>query len=191
MQGRSGWGVVWGLVAATAVALGFGVSILAGYLLGHYTGKKTETVTVGAAKTGGAAAAEGQQAPAPKVALWSDAGQVAADDWMTNGGGYHNDRFSNLDEINTSNVSQLKGEWMTHLNGSGTANKYSQEGTPIEEKGTLYIPTGADDVFAVDVATGKIKWEYKANMPAELADTICCGWDNRGVAVGPNMVYSG
>src|SRR3712207_8806662 len=58
--------------------------------------------------------------------------------------------------------------FLTHLNGSGTADKYSQEGTPIEENGILYVPTGADDVFAVDAVTGDIKWEYKANMPESL-----------------------
>jgi quinohemoprotein ethanol dehydrogenase len=119
-----------------------------------------------------------------------DVGQQASSSWLTNGGGYSNDRFSSLDEINTSNVSGLKGEWMTHLNGSGTANKYSQEGQPLEYKGILYATTGADDVFAVDVKTGKIIWQYTANMPDELASTICCGWDNRGIALGEGLVYS-
>jgi quinohemoprotein ethanol dehydrogenase len=125
-------------------------------------------------------------APAFKA---DDVGQQASDSWLTNGGGYSNDRFSDLDEINTSNVSQLKGAWMTHLNGSGTANKYSQEGQPLEYKGILYVSTGADDVFAVDVKTGRIIWSYTANMPDELASTICCGWDNRGVALGDGLVY--
>jgi quinohemoprotein ethanol dehydrogenase len=128
----------------------------------------------------------------PKAGALSadDVGQQASSSWLTNGGGYSNDRFSSLDQINTSNVSDLKGEWMTHLNGSGTANKYSQEGQPIEYKGILYVTTGADDVFAVDVKTGKTIWTYTANMPDELASTICCGWDNRGVALGDGLVFS-
>jgi alcohol dehydrogenase (cytochrome c) len=126
-------------------------------------------------------------APAFKA---SDVGQQASSSWLTNGGGYSNDRFSDLDQINTSNVGGLKGEWMTHLNDSGTANKYSQEGQPIEYKGILYVTTGADDVFAVDVKTGKTIWSYTANMPDELASTICCGWDNRGVALGSGLIFS-
>jgi len=177
-------------VAATAVALGFGVSVLAGYLLGHYTGKKTVTVTVGVAR-GDGATAERSQAQQEQVSLPTDPGQAAAGDWMTNGGGYANMRYSSLDAINKDNVAQLKGQFLTHLNESGTANKYSQEGQPVEENGVLYVTTGEDDVFAVDAATGNIKWTYEANLPDTLADTICCGWDNRGVAVGPDMVYTG
>jgi alcohol dehydrogenase (cytochrome c) len=115
----------------------------------------------------------------------------ASDNWITNGGGTTNDRFSTLDEINTSNVANLRGDWMTHLNGSGVANKYSAEGQPVVYNGTMYIPTGADDVFAVDTSSGRIKWEYRANMPDSLASVICCGWDNRGVAIGDGKVYSG
>lgn len=117
-------------------------------------------------------------------------GKQAGGDWLTNGGGTYNTRFSSLDQINTSNVKNLKGEWMTHL-GSGTANKYSAEGQPIEYQGVLYIPTGADDVFAVDVKTGKIIWKYTARLKDELASVICCGWDNRGVAIGEGLVFSG
>src|SRR4051812_10693791 len=35
--------------------------------------------------------------------------------WLTNGGTLANQRFSPLDEIDTSNVGDLKGEWLTHL----------------------------------------------------------------------------
>src|SRR4051812_47282439 len=167
MQGRSGWGVVWGLVAATAVVVGFGIAVLAGYLLGHFTGDKTETVTVGGSqRTGdGAAARDGEQA-AVRVARFTDPGMTAGDNWLVNGGGYSNMRFSQLDQINKDNVGQLKGKFLTHLKGSGTANKYSQEGTPIEENGILYVPTGEDDIFAVDAVTGDIKWQWEANLPA-------------------------
>ncbi|MDO8210586.1 PQQ-binding-like beta-propeller repeat protein [Conexibacter sp. CPCC 206217] len=113
------------------------------------------------------------------------------DNWITNGGGTTNDRYSPLDEITTANVARLRGDWLTHLNGSGTANKYSAEGQPLEYNGTIYIPTGADDVFAVDAASGRIKWSYRANMPDSLASVICCGWDNRGVALGDGMIFSG
>ena len=54
----------------------------------------------------------------------------------------------------------------------------------------IYIPTGASDVFAVSAATGKILWEHKANLPASLAAQVCCGWDNRGVAIGDGRVYA-
>ena len=53
----------------------------------------------------------------------------------------------------------------------------------------LYYPTGADDIFAVSAASGKILWEHKGELPETVAD-VCCGWDNRGVTIGEGKVYS-
>ena len=56
-------------------------------------------------------------------------------------------------------------------------------------KGVGYYPTGADDIFAVSIASGKILWVHKGELPETVAD-VCCGWDNRGVAIGDGLVYS-
>ena len=114
----------------------------------------------------------------------------AGSDWSTNGGTMSNPRSSTLDDIDTSNVSQLKGVWRTHLNGSGVAAKYSGESQPIVQDGVIYITTGNDDVFAVSVDSGKILWEHKSNISQEIS-TICCGWLNRGVAIGDGRLYLG
>jgi quinohemoprotein ethanol dehydrogenase len=110
-------------------------------------------------------------------------------DWLTYGGALNNQRFSTLDQVNTSNVSQLKGVWMTRL-GSGRGSKYRFEADPLVVNGTMYIPTGNDDIFALDAKTGKKIWEWDSDIP-QVNDLICCGWDNRGVAVGDGRVYSG
>ena len=49
---------------------------------------------------------------------------------------------------------------------------------------------GNDDVFAVSVDSGKILWQYKANLDQKIS-TVCCGWLNRGVALGDGRVYLG
>ena len=41
--------------------------------------------------------------------------EPAGANWITNGGGVTNDRYSTLDEINTENVSQLKGDYLTKI----------------------------------------------------------------------------
>ena len=46
-------------------------------------------------------------------------------DWVTNGGNLTNQRYSTLKQIDTNNVKQLKGAWMTRLKGSGMGGKYS------------------------------------------------------------------
>jgi alcohol dehydrogenase (cytochrome c) len=111
-------------------------------------------------------------------------------DWSTNGGSLANQRFSSLDEISTKNVGRLKGVWMTDLDGSGTAAKYSAEAQPLVQDGTMYVVTGADDVFAVDVKTGKVRWKYEAKLPSKIT-SVCCGWTSRGVALGEGRVYVG
>ena len=112
-------------------------------------------------------------------------------DWATNGGSITNQRYSPLDKINTSNVAQLKGVWRTHMNGSGVAAKYSTgESQPVFYNGMLYVTTGNDDAFAIDVDSGDIKWEYKSGIDQEIS-TVCCGWLNRGVAIGDGRAYLG
>ena len=68
---------------------------------------------------------------------------VPGANWITNGGNTTNDRYSSLNQINTTNVSQLKEAWHVHLDGSGKAAKYSAEGTPVVYNGVMYLPTGA------------------------------------------------
>jgi alcohol dehydrogenase (cytochrome c) len=109
--------------------------------------------------------------------------------WITNGGSISNQRYSPLKQIDTGNVPGLKGLWHVHLR-SGNAGKYSGEAQPIVYKNVIYVITGADDVFAIDAHTGATKWTYLANLNQKIA-TICCGWTNRGVALGDGRVYFG
>src|SRR5215813_3037663 len=58
-----------------------------------------------------------------------------AKDWVTSGGNLTNQRYSTLKQINTENVKQLKGAWMTRLKGSGLGGKYSAEATLLVKDG--------------------------------------------------------
>src|SRR5215471_11922575 len=115
--------------------------------------------------------------------------QSGSNEWITNNGAMNNQRYSALNQINTSNVSQLKGVWMGRL-GSGLGAKYRFEADPLVVDGVMYIPTGNDDIFALDAKTGRKLWEWQSDIPQNM-DLICCGWDNRGVAVGDGRVYTG
>jgi len=111
-------------------------------------------------------------------------------DWPTHGGDLFNRRYSPLTEITRDNVDELRGIWRTHLRGSGLDPKFSAEATPVVVNGVIYISTGADDVFAISVETGEILWEYRANLDPGIT-TVCCGWANRGVAIGDGKVFIG
>ena len=112
------------------------------------------------------------------------------DGWPTNGGNLYNQRYSPLSQIDASNVAQLKGVWRARLGGSGAAPQYSGEAQPIVHNGVAYVSTGANDVFALSIDTGEILWQYAANLPADLP-SVCCGWNNRGVALSEDKVFMG
>ena len=111
-------------------------------------------------------------------------------DWVTNGGNLTNQRYSTLKQIDTNNVKQLKGAWMTRLKGSGFGGKYSAEATPLVRDGIMYMVTGNDDVFALNAKTGEILWERWSGIDQKIS-TVCCGWDNRGLAMGERMLFLG
>jgi len=110
--------------------------------------------------------------------------------WPTNGGNLYNQRYSPLTAIDRANVAQLKGVWRTRLRGSGAAPQYSGEGQPIVYDGVAYVSTGANDVFALSIATGEILWQYDAHLDATLS-SVCCGWNNKGVAISDDKVFLG
>lgn len=110
--------------------------------------------------------------------------------WPTNGGNLSNQRYSPLTEINRDNVARLKGVWRTRLRGSGIGPQYSGEAQPIVYDGVIYVATGADDVFAVSVETGRILWEYEAKLDPKI-DSVCCGWTSRGVGLGDGKIFLG
>jgi quinohemoprotein ethanol dehydrogenase len=109
-------------------------------------------------------------------------------DWPYNGADLYNTRFANIDQVNPSNVAQLKPAWTFHT-GISDPNM-SMEMTPLVIKGVMYVTTGDDDVFALNPTTGKQIWHYApTDMPKISTLPVCCNNDNRGVAYGMGMVF--
>jgi len=114
--------------------------------------------------------------------------ELPGTDWATHGGDLYNRRYSPLEEITTETIKDLKPTWITSL-GSGLDFKYSGEGTPLVVDGVMFITTGENDVLALDAVTGEQIWEWRPEVTDKL-DTVCCGWNNRGVAVGEGKVFA-
>ncbi|HEY2056551.1 MAG TPA: PQQ-binding-like beta-propeller repeat protein [Solirubrobacterales bacterium] len=173
----------WSLLVGLTLALAAAIAISA---CGGSGGTTTTPTTPASAEP---AASEEGIAPAPAFTA-GELYETAGDNWISNGGGTTNDRFSSLDEINTENVAELKGDWMTKIGQNATSAKFSAEGQALEYEGTIYISDGADDVFALDASSGEILWTYEPHLPPDpLGEVICCGWDSRGVAIGDGMVF--
>ena len=110
-------------------------------------------------------------------------------DWRYHGNTQSNQRFQNVDQINPGNVAQLKPAWIFHTGVLGDPNM-SMEMTPIVSDGKMFVPTGDDDVFALDPVTGRQLWAYHPkDMPPIANLPICCNNDNRGVALGDGKVF--
>jgi alcohol dehydrogenase (cytochrome c) len=185
----------WAAVAVSAIGMGVAIAFVAGFFLGHFTGHHTTTTVVAGAPAAEEATLEETETAANGIKLApeftsDELNAEAGDNWITNGGSLTNDRYSSLDEINTENVKELKGDWMTKIGQNATAAKFSAEGTALEYEGTIYISDGADDVYAIEAATGHRLWTYEPHLPPDpLGEVVCCGWDNRGVAIGDGMVF--
>jgi outer membrane protein assembly factor BamB len=109
-----------------------------------------------------------------------------AGNWIEAGGGNSLDRYTTLSEINSSNVKNLKPNWMIQLDGSGSG----EESPSGEYNGVLYYETGVGDVFAVSVKSGKILWVHLGELIASSYG-VCCGQDTRGVALWNGLIYVG
>ena len=131
--------------------------------------------------------AHGQSAPAFSSETLT---ALPTGSWPTNGGNIYNQRYSPLDQVNQSNVSQLKGVWRTRLDGSGVGPQYSGEAQPLIYEGVVYVVTGADDVFAISIDSGEILWRYAAELDQDIS-TVCCGWTSRGLGLGDGKIYVG
>jgi quinohemoprotein ethanol dehydrogenase len=139
--------------------------------------------------TGAQPASDRPIAPSPAF----NASQLVAAptaNWITNGGSLNNQRYSAITSLNRQNVAGLKAVWRASLGGSGVGPRYAGQAQPIVYDGVVYVVTGADDVFAIDVDSGKILWSYKAEVDHNKARP-CCSWTSRGVAIGDGKIFLG
>jgi alcohol dehydrogenase (cytochrome c) len=117
--------------------------------------------------------------------------------WLLHHGNYEGHRFSQLKEINTDTVKNLKAVFSVGLGGYESGGRYKHgnlEGTPIVEDGMMYVTDGWGSVYAIDVSSGKkgmIKWKFDPGVDRPWAgDVACCGVNNRGVALWKDKVIS-
>jgi glucose dehydrogenase len=90
-------------------------------------------------------------------------------DWLLFSRTYDNHRFSPLDQVNRSNVNNLKMEWSRGM-FPGT-----QEIIPLVYKGVMYVihPAYEDDVIivqALDATNGKLVWEYRRKIADDISE---------------------
>src|SRR3989449_2010278 len=81
-------------------------------------------------------------------------------DWRVTGGDPGNSRFSSLDQINTTNVAQLKVAWIFHTGDLAQGATGEIQPTPIVIDGVLYTTTPALAVIALRAENGTLIWRF-------------------------------
>ncbi|WP_369679166.1 hypothetical protein [Siphonobacter sp. BAB-5385] len=81
-----------------------------------------------------------------------------SEDWPTYGGNYAGNRYSKLDQINRSNVSQLKVAWS--YKAVQGENPFEIQCQPLMIHGILYGTTPLLKLFALKADTGEELWKF-------------------------------
>jgi len=103
--------------------------------------------------------------------------------WPTYHGNESGNRFSPLNQIDTSNVSRLAPRWMFPVPGAPRA----LEVTPVVVDGVMYV-TSVNEAYALDARSGREIWHYSRPRSQGLAGDAASGI-NRGVAVLGDRVF--
>ena len=106
--------------------------------------------------------------------------------WSTYGGGYDEQRFSPLKQIDTGNVGTLGLQWFADYD-----TNLDVHGTPLYVDGVLYASMPWNLLYAFDARTGKQLWKYNAQVPGEWLRNVCCGNVSRGIAAYNGKIYMG
>ena len=104
--------------------------------------------------------------------------------WPTYWGDYQGHHFSELDQINTSNVKNLQARWAAQLPGESVL-----ESTPIVVDGIMYVSGPPGDVYAFDARTGLQLWYFHRRQ--DIKNPYQNNPFNRGVAVMDGRVFFG
>ena len=104
--------------------------------------------------------------------------------WLTYNGSYMSQRYSRLTQIDRANVDELELRWLLQNQTFG-----AWQSNPIVADGVMYLTERPNSIMAVDPVTGRVFWKY-VHIPADNA-LVCCGANNRGVAVLGDRVFMG
>ena len=113
-------------------------------------------------------------------------------------GGPGGQQFTHLTEINAQNLQQLSLAWTYRtgdLNEGFVYKGHSFQANPVIWQGTLYLSTSANQVVAVDAASGAERWRFDAGIPRDIAYSESASrgvsiWHGESVAC-PHRIFLG
>jgi quinoprotein glucose dehydrogenase len=105
-----------------------------------------------------AVSSHAQTAKTPSA--FSETGQPDHKGWKVYGGTNDNIKYSALDQITPANISTLQVAWRYSSGQASDTNRTDMKTNPIVIDGILYGLNPQLRLFALDAATGKVKWVY-------------------------------
>ena len=104
------------------------------------------------------------------------------ENWLMYNGTLDSQRFSGLEQIHSRNVGNMELKWAYQIPEIDRA-----ETVPLVVDGVMFVTEAPSNVVALDAATGRQYWRYDHELPDDLR--ICCGRNNRGVAILGETLY--
>ena len=111
---------------------------------------------------------------------------ASADEWLSHGRTYSEQRFSPLNQINEATISGLKLAWSADL-----PTTRGIEATPIVVDGVMFTTGSWSIVYAYDAVSGQELWRFDPEVPRIEGAKTCCDVVNRGVAVWGDSLFFG
>jgi outer membrane protein assembly factor BamB len=153
--------------------------------VGRYRRIAPLALVVASVAGGLAVAGCGPGQPAPTTSAFAGAAAPSGA-WAYPNGDLGNTRDAAGSAISSANVASLKEAWTFKLAGTaatGVSYVGSLAAAPVVVNGVVYLQDLYANVYAISLASGKLNWEYQAN----LAEKSGPGPD--GVAVANGVVY--
>src|SRR6201996_193883 len=141
--------------------MGVAIAFVAGFFLGHFTGHHHTTTVV----SGSTSSTETAGTTTEETAEVAETGEAEA--WTLPNVNVQNTRAINSD-ITAENVAELKPAWEVELQGAGVFGSFAANPVFSPDGKSVYLQDLSNDVFAVNVESGEIEWEY--DVPASATN---------------------
>jgi len=109
--------------------------------------------------------------------------QPEPENWISFRNGYNLWGYSPLDQIDDDSVSELRLVW------SRAMQHGYQEVEPIVYDGVMFLANVEDIVQALDATTGDLLWEYRRNLPDNIANVTGTRYRYRNVSIYGDKIF--
>ena len=104
-------------------------------------------------------------------------------DWLTYSGNYAGYRHGSQTQITRANVQHLRLAWAAQLR----ADSPFLESSPIVTSSRMYVTEAPEGLTALDLRNGSVIWQFHRPVSPDIP--LCCGAQNRGVAVLGKSIF--